>query len=296
MGKGIGLILGIACAGLLSCGAAPIASSSVISSSESESTSSKESSSSLESLPSISSEETSSSAQPTLRESIVSYMRAMATLEWTPSVSFDYYESTGSDGKKYQAETTYLGLPYTMEQGRTSTLGDPLNLFKAKLDSDGKTYVGSTGKTTYYGSDCSSSVEGAWRQNGFVTNAVYTGAMIPGENAKISAIGGYSYDDRSKMTRSIVEKNGEQKMSSAYAELKAGDAVVRRVPSGSGYAGHVRLVAGVDPERKTVTVIEQCGWGIDSQTKTSWRVDKVYSFNSLYANYYIPIRPVGLSD
>jgi len=243
-----------------------------------------------------SSVESSSSAQPTLRESIVSYMRAMATLEWTPSVSFDYYESTGSDGKKYQVGTTYLGLPYTMEQGRTSTLGDPLNLFKAKLDSDGKTYVGPTGKTTYYGSDCSSSVEGAWRQNGFVTNAIYTGAMIPGENAKISAIGGYSFDDRSKMTRSIVEKNGEQKMSSAYAELKAGDAVVRRVPSGSGYAGHVRLVASVDPERKTVTVIEQCGWGIDSQTKTSWRVDKVYSFSSLYSNYYIPIRPSGLTD
>jgi len=223
-------------------------------------------------------------------------MRAMATLEWTPSVSFDYYESTGSDGKRYQAGTVYTGLPYTMEQGRTSTLGDPLNTFKTKLQTDGKTYVGPASKTTYYGSDCSSSVEGAWRQNGLTTNAVYTGAMIPGENAKILAIGGYSFDDRSKMTRSIVEKNGEQKMSSAYAELKAGDAVVRRVPSGSGYAGHVRLVAGVDPERKTVTVIEQCGWGIDSQTKTSWRVDKVYSFNSLYANYYIPIRPVGLSD
>ena len=296
MGKGIGLILGIACAGLLSCGAAPIASSSVISSSESGSSASTESPQPSNSSFSESSVESSSSAQPTLRESIVSYMRAMATLEWTPSVSFDYYESTGSDGKKYQVGTTYLGLPYTMEQGRTSTLGDPLNLFKAKLDSDGKTYVGPTGKTTYYGSDCSSSVEGAWRQNGFVTNAVYTGAMIPGENAKISAIGGYSFDDRSKMTRSIVEKNGEQKMSSAYAELKAGDAIVRRVPSGSGYAGHVRLVAGVDPERKTVTVIEQCGWGIDSQTKTSWRVDKVYSFNSLYANYYIPIRPAGLSD
>ena len=305
MRKGVGLILGIACLGLLSCGVPPIASSSLLSSSaasssavpssESESASSKESSSSESSL-STSSEETSSPAQPTLRESIVSYMRAMATLEWTPSVSFDYYESTGSDGKKYQAGTTYLGLPYTMEQGRTSTLGDPLNLFKAKLDSNGKTYVGPTGKTTYYGSDCSSSVEGAWRQNGFVTNAVYTGAMIPGENAKISAIGGYSFGDRSKMTRSIVEKNGEQKMSSAYAELKAGDAVVRRVPSGSGYAGHVRLVAGVDPERKTVTVIEQCGWGIDSQTKTSWRVDKVYSFSSLHSNYYIPIRPSGLTD
>ena len=56
------------------------------------------------------------------------------------------------------------------------------------------------------------------------------------------------------------------------------------------------VVAGVDPERKTVTVIEQCGWGIDSQTKTSWRVDKVYSFSSLHSNYYIPIRPSGLTD
>lgn len=296
MGKGIGLILGIACAGLLSCGAAPIASSSVVSSSTIGSSASTESAQPSNSSFSESSVESSSSAQPTLRESIVTYMRALAAIEWTPSVSFDYYESTGSDGKKYQAGTTYLGLPYTMEQGRTSTLGDPLNLFKAKLDSDGKTYVGPTGKTTYYGSDCSSSVEGAWRQNGFVTNAVYTGAMIPGENAKISAIGGYSFDDRSKMTRSIVEKNGQEKMDSCYAELKPGDAIVRRVPSGSGYAGHVRLAVETDPANKKVAVIEQCGWGIDSQTKTSWRVDRVYSFNSLYANYYIPIRPAGLSD
>ncbi len=214
-------------------------------------------------------------------------MRAMSAIRWTPQSDIPYYSE--ESGKVFVAGREYVGLPYTMGGGRTTCMGDPLGIFKTKLE-DG-VYVGPTGPNAYYGSDCSSSVEGAWRLAGYDTGAIYTGAMIPGENESLIAVGDYDVTDRSAATQSICVANGEERLFACYALLQKGDAVVRRVPSGSSYAGHVRMVVDVDKERQTVTVIEQCGYGIDGQTTTTWRVDREYTFASLFANRYIPISP-----
>ncbi|MCR5349084.1 MAG: hypothetical protein K6E59_05725 [Bacilli bacterium] len=230
---------------------------------------------------------------PTRRDHIVESMLAMASFRWTPSEDIPYYDQNPEKG--FFKGREYVGLPYTMEQGRTATLGDPLGIFKTQLAEDGYTYVGPNAWNAYYGSDCSSSVEGAWRLNGLETGAVYTGSMIPGENSRVLAVGDYSYSSREKMTESICLDNGLEKMYAAYRALCPGDAVVRRVKTSSGgFAGHVRLVESVDAENETVTVIEQCGYGIDSQTTTTWRVHKEYGFGGLYQNRYIPITPKGL--
>ncbi len=246
------------------------------------------------SIRSATSEATSSEPPaPTTRELIVEAMLEMATFRWTPSVDIPYYDQNPDKG--FFKGKEYVGLPYTMEQGRTATLGDPLGIFKTKLAEDSYTYVGPSAWNAYYGSDCSSSVEGTWRLNGLETGAVYTGAMIPGENARILAVGGYSYSSRENMTESICLDNGEEAMREAYKGLRPGDAIVRRVKTSSGgFAGHVRLVESVDAEKESVTVIEQCGYGVDNQTITTWRVHRIYSFSSLYQNRYIPISPRGL--
>lgn len=225
-----------------------------------------------------------------LRQKIVNSMYAMSQIKWTPKTTFTYY--TNDETKQFIAGTEYIGLPYTMGNGRTTTMDDPLGIFKSALDTDNYTYVGPTGYNSYYGSDCSSSVAGSWKVNGIETNATYTGNMIPGENSKILPVGDYTYSSRTEMTKTICTNNGSTKIYSCYDLLKPGDAVIRRVPSGDGWAGHVRLVTSVDKEAQTVTVIEQSGY--TSGSNTTWKVYKTYAYSSLFNNYYIPIRPSGL--
>lgn len=223
------------------------------------------------------------------RQRIVNSMHAMSQIEWTPNSDITYY--TNESSKKFVAGTKYIGLPYTMGNGRTTTLNDPLGIFKSALGDDNYTYIGPTGYNSYYGSDCSSSVSGAWKVNGVETNATYTGNMIPGENSKILALGGYTYSDRTNMTKTICTNNGSTKIYGCYDLLKPGDAIIRRVSSSDGWAGHVRLVTSVDTSSQTVTVIEQSGW---SGGNTTWKVYASYSYSTLFNNSYIPIRPSGL--
>ena len=272
-------LLALAALTLASCGTLPTVSSS----SKAMSSPTVSSSETVSSEPSATSEYV-----PTVREKVVSAMRDMASIRWTPSVDITYYSK--EQGKVFRAGAEYVGLPYTMGGGRTTTLGSPLVKFKEKLDGQ-NVYRGPNGPDEYYGSDCSSSVEGAWRSVGIETGAIYTGAMIPVDNPKLRAVGDYDCSDRSKASESICAANGATKMHACYAALREGDALVRRVPTSSGYAGHVRLVASVDTTAQTARVIEQCGYGIDGQTKTTWRVDRDYTFAQLFNSNYIPISP-----
>ena len=221
-----------------------------------------------------------------LRDNVVSYMEEMATLRWTPSEDITYYEN---DGTKFIKGKEYIGIPYSMGGGRTTSLGHPLETFKENLSDDNYTYIGPTGYNSYIGSDCSSSIEGAYRVNGIVTNAIYTGAMIPGENNKIKPVGDFDYSSRKNMSRSIVESNGKEKMFSCYSLLKKGDVLVKREKSGNSFSGHARMIKSINILNEEVTVIEQCGYGIDNQTITTWRNNKVYSFTSLFNYAYLPI-------
>ena len=79
----------------------------------------------------------------------------------------------------------------------------------------------------------------------------------------------------------ICSKNGRSTMYSAYKQLKPGDLVLY----GVGTTGHVRMVSAVGSGY--VKCIEQSG--LVPANKTSWKVDKTYTYAQLYSSNYIPV-------
>ncbi len=206
------------------------------------------------------------------RSSAVDYMRAMATLRWKPAYTITYWNNT--DGRKWVKGVTYTGVPYT-QYNKTS-----LETFKSALS--GSTYKGPSARNNYLGNDCSSAVTLAWKHVNNAVTVTYTGNMFP-TSANLKAVG--SYKASSKTNTSSIVKGGNSKatMFAAYAKLKPGDAVVYHI----GYLGHARLVTSVNTQKKTVTCIEQSG--LVTANKTSWQIDKVYTFEQLYQGNYVPV-------
>jgi hypothetical protein len=206
------------------------------------------------------------------RASAVDYMRAMATLRWKPAYTMTYWNAT--DGRKWVKDITYPGVPYT-QYNKTS-----LESFKSTLA--GSTYKGPAARNKYLGNDCSSGVTLAWKHVNIAVTVTYTGNMFP-TSANLRAVG--SYRASSKTNTSSIVKSGNSKavMFAAYAKLQPGDAVVYHI----GSLGHTRLVTSVNTQKKTVTCIEQSG--LVTARRTSWQVDKVYTFEQLYQGNYIPV-------
>lgn len=206
-------------------------------------------------------------ASSSKRQSVVSYMRAMATIRWTPSKTITYWNASG---RKWVKGTVYTGIPYS-QYSRTTSLEE----FRKHLS--GSTYTGPSGRTTYKGTDCSSSVSLAWKQANSSIGIRWTGSMTPG-NSGIKKVG--NYVTNSSSTKRSCTSSGQSKMYAAYRQLQPGDAVVTH---GSNY--HVRLVTSVSSNG--VTCIEQSG--LVTANRSSWKVNQYYSFASLYNSGYVPI-------
>ena len=223
------------------------------------------------------------SSERSKRSKAVSYMRSMATISWEPKEDITYWSNAKL---KYQAGTTYRGLPYT-QYGRNTSL-DEFKTF-LKREKGKRFYTGPTQAGKYRGSDCSSSVSLAWKQVQADFPICSTGVMFPERNAKIVKVGDYEVSSGSS-TRQIVNSNGKEKMFAAYSQLKAGDALLSR----NNGSGHVRLVSKVTSKNKKeqkVLVIEQCGYNLSDPTRknTTWRVQFEYSYEDLFKTAYIPI-------
>ncbi len=212
------------------------------------------------------------------RDTVVAYMRSMATIKWTPQKTITYY---AQDGRKYYAGTTYTGIPYTQNNRQN------LATFKSKLS--GSTYVGATTPGGYVGNDCSSAVMYSWKQ---ITDGIsfsYTGNMFPESGTGVKKVGSYNANSTTN-TKKITTGNGKNTMFASYAQLKPGDAIVARV---SGVVNHTRIISSVGSSY--VTCIEQCGLS-SSRGATTWNVDKKYTFDQLYSTYYIPITCTALQN
>lgn len=210
---------------------------------------------------------TTSSSSGSKRQKVVSYMRAMATVRWTPSTTMTYWNASG---RRWVRGTVYSGIPYS-QYSRTTTLEQ----FRQYLS--GSTYTGPSGRTTYRGSDCSSSVSMAWKQANSSIGIRYTGTLTPG-NSGISKVGNYVTNKSN--TKKSCSSSGRNTMYAAYKKLQPGDAVVTH---GSGY--HVRLVVSVSSNG--ITCIEQ--GGLVPSNRSSWKVNQYYSFASLYNSGYVPV-------
>ncbi len=215
-----------------------------------------------------------------LRSDVVARMREMATIRWTPSEDLTYWNK--KYGVVFKKGEHYTGIPYTQRNRQTSA-----KRFKKHLDAEG-VY---TGPLDYLGSDCSSSVSNAWRAVDPELPFLSTHLMFPGMG-NIVKVGDYQVTSL-LLTSKIIEDNGEQVIMDAYRALKPGDAVMTRYETD----GHVRLVSQVEPENKSVYIIEQSGVSGNGQTvgdHSTWRVDRKISYEDLLKNGYIPITHKGL--
>lgn len=225
-----------------------------------------------------------------IRQHIVEYMRAMATVEWTPKTDIAYWSA--SPEFAFRAGEVYHGIPYTQTVREVN-----LEAFDTVLRKTGggvSVYVGPVAADQYWGSDCSSAVSMAWQWVDPMIPFLSTSEMFPGYHKKIAAVGDYRVTS-SESTKQIVVDNGPQKMMDAYAKLRPGDALMRRC---DGH-GHVVLVSRVNPERQAVSIIEQSGVvGTTQKLKggdSSWRVDAEMTYDALLQQYYIPITLVELT-
>ena len=222
------------------------------------------------------------------RDTVVNYMRSMATIKWTPKSTIKYYYKNGADGRRYYAGTTYTGIPYTQNNRQN------LATFKKYLNRK-NVYTGSTTCSGYVGNDCSSAVKFAWKQISSSISFSYTGNMFPGSRTGILAVGSYKSTASTSSTKTITTSSGASTMYKAYAQLKPGDAIMARVEK---VVNHTRLISSVkvvknsngsvNGSRSYVKCIEQCGLS-RSRGNTTWNVDKTYTFATLYSTYYIPI-------
>ena len=236
------------------------------------------------------------------RERVVSYMRAMATVQWTPSQDkLEYLRNDlGSRAVHYQLfekGKVYQGIPYAHSGGGLARFLAPMAKKEGQVYvtgdglEDGRYYVGeyakaigmpekeSFGFIRYMGNDCSSSVSWSWRQVSSVDVAEggcygrYSGDMIPTEeNKKIYGIlptGDFFACD--KDTRQVLEDVGDKAIYEAYARAIRGDGIC-----GYDTSGHVLLISfdpmvirdeasAIEPHKSFLVTIEQGGGFFDSK-------------------------------
>ncbi|MDE7424354.1 MAG: RICIN domain-containing protein [Lachnospiraceae bacterium] len=198
------------------------------------------------------------------RNMVVNYMNKMATIEWTPRISFTHW----SGGRTWYAGTMYKGIPYSQSCRNTTYEYFAKNMY-------GKQYVGPSGQKTYLGSDCSSAVSMAWRTVNTSFPITSTYKMYP-KQSYINAVGNYSHWNLENATE-ICKRNGAGVMKKAYSALQPGDAVLQNE--------HIMLVTG--RYSNYITVTEQTTYS--SSLRSTWRVNRQVTFDTLYANNYIPI-------
>ena len=196
--------------------------------------------------------QTTSKSVSSKRVSAVNYMRRMGTIKWTPKTTITYWRGV----YKWYKGTTYSGIPYS-QWTRNTTLG------KFEYYLSGRTYVGPASQRKYLGSDCSSACSMAYRKVRSSFPILTTYYMFP-VKGYCKAVGSYKHYSHS-----------------AYKQLKPGDLVLY----GVGTTGHVRMVSAVGSGY--VKCIEQSG--LVPANKTSWKVDKTYTYAQLYSSNYIPV-------
>lgn len=183
-----------------------------------------------------------------------------------------------NDGTYAEAGTQLEGMPYS--QHNRCTLAEFIAAYTSgasdfyleypRISKNEETEETETYYDAAYGVDCSAFVCNAWNiSNNFITSDFYS--ELQNSNSPYfekvgtySASGAYSVGNVSK-----------SELKTAYASLKAGDAIVRRKSNG----GHARLVMSVNLTNQTVTTVEAFGNFPNYAT---------YTFDQLADDYYCP--------
>ncbi len=231
------------------------------------------------------------------RDIVVSYMKSMANVEWTPEKDFTYWNE--KYGKVYKAGMDYVGIPYT-QINRDTDLGKFLE--RLVLKNGKNVYYYDNKEKSYLGCDCSSAVRAAW----LLVNpyGTFTDTSDFGSSNGVAAVGPYEFDKEvytNGSTIDICKKNGQEKMFESYARLQSADAILTHTRTGNNVRfGHVRMVTGIDKEKRLVFTIDQAG--VDDKGvlyskngKSSWRCETL-TFETLYSKGYVPLANVKLLE
>jgi hypothetical protein len=236
------------------------------------------------------------------RERAVTYMRKMATVQWTVSQDKLEYLRNGLGSKAvhyqlFEKGKVYQGLPYCHSGGSLARFLHPMAKKNGQVYitreglENGRYYIGDYAKENgfqtkethgfiqYMGNDCSSSVSWAWRQISSVDvveggcYGCYSGNMLPTEANKktygILPVG--DFFACAEDTRLVLEEQGETPIYEAYAKSLRGDGLC-----GYDTSGHVLMIsydpmvirdsAGqIEPYESFLVTIEQGGGFFDSK-------------------------------
>ena len=227
-----------------------------------------------------------------LRKAAVDYMYEQAAVEWVCAESFGVKEEWEHWGINldFQKDVKYTGQPYANSQVNVA-------LFKRVLE-DGKYTSPSTSWDDVHGSQCVSSILNALQQSLIIDGWSYS--LNPGsESFDGIKVGDYKVDvkpvNQETPTLEVCETNGKDVMFDAYTKLQPGDTII----TVNSWV-HARMVVDVtvtknsagilNTRRSVVKCVEQTNAFDTSRSdiKTTWRVDKSYTFEELFADGYLP--------
>lgn len=237
-----------------------------------------------------------------LRKIVSDYMREMGLVVWKAKEKIDFSKAISITGDIiYKPNTTYRGMPYAnMQCG--------IEPFLLDLDENG-VYTGSTDYQKCTGNTCSTSIRNAWQRVSNTVNFDYAIDMLPYyERTGILAIGNIPWDkyDGKNTTNSVLKASTKTDVFEAYAMTDLGDAVTRYLDNN----GHARMITGestvvrnskgeIDGARSSLVLTEQTSHWVtqtDSKYPTHWSVDRVFTFDSLYKDGYLPVTIAELRD
>lgn len=230
-----------------------------------------------------------------MRDVAVDYMRKQASVEWVCENGFSVMEEYAhwNIGLEYKKGVTYHGITYT----NAKSSYDEFMLFYK----DGKVSMESGGANDVVGNGCFSSIQNATQQFD-PTCAGTTDVIMPSYKAfEAKIVGDYKVPENVSKTADIIAANTADEIYAAYAQLKKGDMIVQKDTTKG--MSHVRMLvedptiyengAGkMVPSRCAVKTIEQTNAFDKTRTdgvNTTWYVDHVYTFQTLYASNYLPI-------
>ncbi len=222
-----------------------------------------------------------------LRKKAVKYMCKMASVKWTAQHDIDLTNLCSS--LYYQEGETYYGVIYNTVSSVS------YEQFIEYID-DNDVFIGPTDQPYCPGNQCVSSIAFAWKSIGADVSFTFNANMLPQSNTGVIAVGDYLWNKDDKTTTQMIERTPSRVLYDSYSKAVEGDALI----SCLGKTGHARMITDVctvlsdngciDPIQSYVQTIEQTSL-FDSTTKhkTTWYVDRRYTFEELQKTGYVPV-------
>ena len=234
------------------------------------------------------------------RKLCVDFFRISKSALWIPDADWQAVNDSGKVLREMDGGKIYAGLPYASVSG-----GNIYRLMDFLDPETGVVNVTEAGKNyKLFANQCSYATYWGWGRVINSANFTWTSDIVK-RNGYLP-LGTYTYDTSAaglypnNLTKDIIAANGEKVMYESFAELKAGDGVVRYTSS-----GHVIMIAqdahveyktdgSVDPKKSYVYIIDQAG---DWKTKKNEQGDEYifalhtdtkWSFEHLCSKNYIP--------